>query len=529
MLEKVFTKDLKTGMFVADLDRPWIDTPFLLQGFLVVENEQIAQLRQYCEFVVIDRQRSLGDAHTDKPHYKQEPNLAPDETRIVVQYRSQPEKNAGHATAEAPGNAPPVEPSATPAQTPPGNAVFSSSGRDQIASTATPLETEASGAAPAAATAAEEGWLAWIRNKLRFWGYARTGEHEPSELFADLPGGNGDSMAARASFLPGTVQITYYTDTRHEQEEVAPAAAAYTRANEVLHRMLNDIRSGGRFAIQEVEEVVAEMVDSMVRNPNALLLVARLREQDIITYGHSLQVAVYLVAFGRHLGFPKDYLARLGMVGLLLDIGKTRLPRELLEKKARLSEEEFSIIKEHVQLGLDILNETSGLHADVLEAVAQHHERENGSGYPHQLSGNSIGTFGRMAAIADSFAALINARPYAEAMSSYEALHTLAGWGGEYFHAAMVEQYIQAIGVFPVGSLIELSSGEVAIVVGHNRVRRLKPRVLVITGPDKSPSPYPAVRDLLYERSGSGEAALFIRRGLPAGAYGLDTRQFYVF
>jgi putative nucleotidyltransferase with HDIG domain len=254
--------------------------------------------------------------------------------------------------------------------------------------------------------------------------------------------------------------------------------------------------------------------------------VARLREQDITTYGHSLQVAVYLTAFGRQLGFPKPQLAMLGQVGLLLDIGKIRLPRELLEKQGRLSDKEFDAAKSHVRHGLEILAD-SEFEAAVIEGIAQHHERMNGSGYPEGLFGDDISIFGRMAGIVDCFVALTNHRPYAAAVSSYEALRNIAAWGGDFFHEPLVQQFVSSVGVFPVGSLIELSTGEVAIVVEHSKVRRLKPRVLVVTGPDKTPAPHPSLLDLLYDPK-MGEDAVFIKRGLASGAYGLDLRDFYL-
>jgi HD-GYP domain-containing protein (c-di-GMP phosphodiesterase class II) len=256
--------------------------------------------------------------------------------------------------------------------------------------------------------------------------------------------------------------------------------------------------------------------------------VARLREKDLTTYGHGLQVAVYLVAFGRHLGFPRAQLAQLGTIGLLLDIGKTRLPRELLEKQGRLTPAEFEQVKTHVALGLEILSATPNWAEEVSEGIAQHHERMNGSGYPHGLRAEAIGIYGRMAGIADCFAALTKSRPYAEAVSSYEALRSITGWGGEIFHAPLAEQFVQAVGVFPVGSLVELSTGEVAVVVSHNKVRRLKPRVLLLTGPDKTPSGYPTMVDLLYDPLLGGDEPAFIRRSLPSGAYGLNPREHYL-
>ena len=236
---------------------------------------------------------------------------------------------------------------------------------------------------------------------------------------------------------------------------------------------------------------------------------------------------MYLTAFGRQLGFPKAQLSHLAHVGLLLDIGKIRLPRELLHKQGRLTDAEFEAAKAHVAHGLEILG-TAELHPDVLAGIEQHHERMNGSGYPQGFEGNEIGMYGRMAGIVDTFAALTNHRPYAAAASSYEALRSISGWAGDFFHEPLVQQFVSSIGVFPVGSLIELSTGEVAIVVAHNKVRRLKPRVLVVTGPDKTRSPHPAMLDLLYENKAGGDEPVYIKRGLPAGAYDLDLKDFYL-
>jgi HD-GYP domain-containing protein (c-di-GMP phosphodiesterase class II) len=256
--------------------------------------------------------------------------------------------------------------------------------------------------------------------------------------------------------------------------------------------------------------------------------IARLRQEDIATYGHGLQVSVYITSFGRHLGFPKAQLSQLAQIGLLLDIGKIKLPRYLLEKQGRYTTEEYEEAKRHVQHGIEILSQTENIDPEVIEGIEQHHERMNGSGYPKGYVGDEIGIYGRMAGIVDTFAALTNHRPYAAAASSYEALRSISGWAGDFFHEPLVQQFVSSIGVFPVGSLIELSTGEVAIVVAHNKVRRLKPRVLVVTGPDKTRSPHPAMLDLLYENKAGGDEPVYIKRGLAAGAYDLDLKDFYL-
>jgi HD-GYP domain-containing protein (c-di-GMP phosphodiesterase class II) len=266
----------------------------------------------------------------------------------------------------------------------------------------------------------------------------------------------------------------------------------------------------------------------MVRNPDAMMWVTRLRKQDEVIYGHGLQVAVYLVALGRHLGLPKDMLERLCTMGLLLDIGKIKLPKTLLLKSERLTPDEFEMMKSHVRLSLELLKETPDVHADVLQGIGQHHERENGSGYPAGLSKDEISLFGKMAALTDAFAALTNPRSYAKTVPAYEALQSLSNFNEGLYQSAMVEQFIQAIGVFPVGTMVELSTGEAAIVVGHSKVRRLKPRVLIISDANKRPALQPTSLDLMYQSIEVGANPITIQRGLPTGAFGLDAREYFL-
>jgi len=463
MDSKVAVQDLKIGMFVADLDRPWMDTPFLLQGFLVEEDQQLRQLRRHCQFVTVDWARSVGE------HFRGDPQAAP---------------------AERPSPARVVAP--PPARAPDDELHFEGGRRffDRVLESLRGLRDRQAGgilAAPDEAPAPE-----------------------------------------RPAFLPPSMLLTPYTDAKTVEEEVAPAREAYAKTAEIVDKLASDVWDGKPVAFESVDDVVNEVVDSMVRNPDALMWVAQLRQHDAETYGHSLMVAVYLVAFGRHLGFPHEQLAHLGSIGLLLDIGKLRLPPALVHKQGRLTSGEFEMVKAHVAYSLDILEATPIWPDEVLEGIAQHHERMNGSGYPRGLEGDQIGLFGRMAGIADCFAALTRSRPYADAVSSYEALRSITGWGGEYFHEPLTEQFVQSISVFPVGSLIELSSGEVAVVVSHNKVRRLKPRVLLLTDPDKTPSANPVMVDLLYEPKLGGDKPAFIKRSLPAGAFGLDPREYYL-
>ena len=507
MAQKISTIDLKVGMFVADLDRPWVDTPFLLQGFLIEDDEQIGALRTHCTFVMVDRARSIGD-----------------------QFAAMPSNAGGAVPAMRGAPSPAAEPLKAAHPDPRGDSSVPPPPRAPRAPGSI-VNLEDIGRASMGA-ADGEGMLGRMVTGLKgLWGprkKAVAAGARASDFHEALAAETPAEFEARAALLPPGIEVQTYQNQVTVEEEAPRAREVVSQATNLLEKLVGDIRLGQSFEVERVEEIVEDMVESIVRNPQALMWVARLREQDITTYGHGLQVSVYLTSFGRHLGFPKAQLAQLAQVGLLLDIGKINLPRALLEKQGRLTDEEFEQAKAHVALGLAILHETPDFAAEVMTGIEQHHERMNGSGYPASLVGDEISIYGRMAGIVDCFAALTNHRPYAAAVSSYEALRSITGWAGEFFQEALVQQFVSSVGVFPVGSLIELSTGEVAVVVEHSKVRRLKPRVLVVTGPDKTPAAYPTMLDLLYDAKPGGEDPPFIKRGLAPGAYGLNLRDFYL-
>lgn len=416
---RIDTTHLRLGMFIADLDRPWLDTPFLIQGFLLQDEQDLRTLQRLCREVEIDLSRSTIDL-----------------------------------------------------------------------------------------SALQELFDSPSQGKKRLL--------ESPHSFLEQP------------LAPPGVALTAYFDDRTFEEELPRASEAYERTKETLSELVHGVLTGSDMRIDRVDEVVDEMVESMISNPDAMMWVSRLRKQDIKTYAHGLRVSVYLLALGRHLGFPTPELHQLGMAGLLLDLGKINTPRELLEKRGKLTPEEFEEVKRHVDHGLELLSGTPMLHANILEGIAQHHERLNGRGYPKGLKGDDIGIFGRMAGIADSFAALTAPRPYESTISPSEALSKLYESSGEYFHRPLLERFVQAIGAFPVGSLVELSTGEVAVVVRHNRVRRLQPAVLLITDPMKQPLDRPMGFDLLYQQSIGQDTPVRIRCGLPVDAYDIDTSGFYI-
>ena len=532
MTQKFSAQEVKIGMFVTDLDRPWIDTPFLMQGFMVEDEDQLRQLHEHCSWVLIDPHRSIGpdfETVVRKPvvaprDADTEPRVSINRTTAPVAAKASVTVAGGSRPAASPGGKPPA---ADAAHT--RSREFVEPVKDHRAMTGSrSLEAAPSSRRADAGTtgnaAGPSGRSLWGRLREGVSGvFAKrsddTAKDSVEEVVAEKPG------QVRAGFIPETVQLTIYEDAQPVEEEIGAATVAFRRIGEMMNRVVEDIRAGSGLQLDSVEEVINDMVESMVRNPDALMWVARMRERDMTVYDHGLSVAVSLVAFGRHLGYPKEQLSQLGVMGLLLDVGKIKLPRELLDKNERLSSAEFELIKEHVELGLDVLSQTPNIHPDVLEGIAQHHERMNGTGYPHNLMGERISVFGRMGAIADTYAAVTKRRPYADAISPHEALQMLSTWSGSQFHADMVEQFIQSIGVFPVGSLVELSTGEVAVVVTHGKLKRLRPKVLVVAEADKSHCAHPRLLDLLYDVS---DHPAHIRRGLPGNAYGLDLSEYYL-
>jgi HD-GYP domain-containing protein (c-di-GMP phosphodiesterase class II) len=543
---KIPSSKLNVGMFVSDLDRSWAETPFLPQGFLIENNQQIKQLQQHCEFVIVDWDNSARGLQTSKPAIrKAEPVKYDSKTPPPANVTRPPD--VVNQTTETTGVKhsidEPITKESDTVQTssaqPTGNNVQTQTESTPPIATGVTLqniskylqatpETQIKAELPATPVAPPSTLPGKLKGLFKF----KSDSANKSDIKKPLPASDQNRATPEAqianikrpNFVPANVTLTAYNDTTPVADEIAPADAAYMLAGQALDELAQDIRSNKKLEIVKVEDAIQDVVGSMTRNPDALMLVMQLRQQDNARYGYALQSSVYLVALGRHMGLPTNLLERLGITGLLLDIGNMKLPGELLQKKSRLTPEDFEIIKSHVQLGLEILKETPNLHADILDGVAQHHEREDGSGYPAGISGNNISLFGRMAAIVQSFTALTNTRSHTKAVSAHEALKSISALSGEYYLDSLVEQFIQTIGIFPVGSLVELSTGEVAIIIGQNKLRRLKPRVLIVRDSNKNPVSHPTTLDLLWQQETS--TAIHILRGLPTGAFNIDVREY---
>ncbi|GAB4261056.1 MAG: HD-GYP domain-containing protein [Deferrisomatales bacterium] len=278
--------------------------------------------------------------------------------------------------------------------------------------------------------------------------------------------------------------------------ELRKARQVYTEAKSMVKDLLQQARLGKSIDGERAVATVDSMVDSIFRNPDALTSLSRLKSFDDYTFQHSLNVAVLALALGRHLGLVKNELRRLGIGAILHDVGKMRVPEQILNKPARLTEEEFAVIKTHSLHGAQILLTTGSLPEECAAVALNHHERFNGQGYPRGLHGLEIGKFGLISAIADVYDAISSDRVYHKGMPSFQAMQKIYEWGKTDFYPIYVQKFIQCIGIYPVGSVVKLDTEEVAVVSRQNREQLLRPQVRIVADETGEPLAEPEPADL---------------------------------
>ena len=337
------------------------------------------------------------------------------------------------------------------------------------------------------------------------------------------PGGPVDRVLRASSHH---IQTRWQPDKTDLEEEMNDAEKIEFRAREVLYDTLDDVKLGKSIQVSGVREVVAEMAESVIRNPDAMVVLSQLKDADEYTALHSLRVCILALTFGRHLDFSNEELNLLGIGALLHDVGKMKVPKDILNKPGKLTDSEFEIMKSHVPEGVKILHSAAGIDDISIQVAAQHHERYAGGGYASGVAGDKIGTFGLVSGIVDCYDAITSDRVYHSGMSPYEALTKMYGWRATDFHPGLIEQFIQCMGIYPVGSVVELSDGTVGVVITVNRKRRLRPRIALVLKANKKPYRTAKIVNLVDLEEAKGRDAPAIAKVLQSGEYGINPADY---
>ncbi len=388
-LVKMPAMQLRPGMFVAELDRPWLETPFLLQGFMVRNDDEVLYIAEYVDFVFIDADYQGG------------PQFLP------VQLLN----------------------------------------RDKVS----------------------------------------------------------DRISIKADFQQARLN--------------------FESASQSLDRIFQNLKAGKQADLRVIRETVKPLIDGIFRNKDAMAALVRLKDASDYRYTHGISMAVWAGILGRHIGLHRDELEKLVVGCAMCDVGMTLLPQDIVTKSGRLTEGERQVMQQHPKLGANYVASSDGGDIEIVAIIENHHERYDGSGYPRGVEGATIPLLARIAGLVDTYDAMITPKPYAGARSSYEASQELLEMKNHQFQAVLVEQFIQAIGLFPTGSLVELNTGEVGIVVKQNELRRLKPEVVVILNTGKARKSVLELVDLARQQM---EDRRWITRELPPGSYQINSEEFFL-
>ena len=270
-------------------------------------------------------------------------------------------------------------------------------------------------------------------------------------------------------------------------ETIRKGKQLHDRTCDYVNGIFQSLNKGGQLDIDSVKVVVSDLVESIISDPDTMIWLSHLKDKDEYTAIHSVNVCILSLTFGRTIGLSESELNILGLGALLLDIGKSKIPNEILKKPGELSDNEFLLMKAHAFLGYAILEESKQTPKETLEIILNHHERLNGKGYPNGRHGEEISKFTRIVSIVDVFDAMTSDRCYQDAFQPQHALNEIYNMAPEELDQDLVEDFIKCIGIYPVGSIVELNTGHTAVVVKLNEINRLKPIIGLVLNRKKEP------------------------------------------
>jgi HD-GYP domain-containing protein (c-di-GMP phosphodiesterase class II) len=247
--------------------------------------------------------------------------------------------------------------------------------------------------------------------------------------------------------------------------EIERAAKICLQSKQAVISMFQEARMGKSVDIGGARQLVEEISDSVARNPGALISLARLKTVDDYTYMHSVAVCAMMVGLAKQLGLDEEQTRLAGMAGLMHDLGKALMPMEILNKPGKLTEAEFNIIKTHPLEGHRMLLTGRDVNPVVLDVCLHHHEKTDGSGYPKGLKADEISLFAKMGAVCDVYDAITSNRPYKLGWDPAESLRKMAEWANGHFDGKVFQAFVKSLGIYPIGSLVKLTSGRLGVVV----------------------------------------------------------------
>lgn len=305
------------------------------------------------------------------------------------------------------------------------------------------------------------------------------------------------------------------------REEIKAAEAVREETTGLVKRFVEKIRFGTTIDIQMAKEAVSGCVASVVRNPDAMLFMTQMRDKSELISQNAMNSCVYAIIVGRLLGLESDQLENIGTCGLLHDLGKVSIPNEILDKPGRLTPEEMAVVRQHAKLGRDLLAEGRKIYTGAADVAYAHHEHVDGSGYPRGLNGQQLNLNCKIVAVVEKYDAFLSPRPFRPAYNHLDGLNLLSRMvKRNYLDSEVVNRFVSYLGIYPPGSIVELSNGEKAIVLETNPGHRLRPQILVVR--DREGHPIGRFVDLAQKRLDDNGKVLTIKSVHEAGAFGIN-------